>query len=269
MSNIKIFLILLYSAALFGDADVPSADSVASIIVSEGPDALIDYIGQFNPVQRLELYQLSREIMVFSPWDGLRLDDIVIVSEAGIQEAMGQANTASDALAITALLDLANVMSYNLAADLAECWPGDTLTRCDEHFERGLSAALQCVEWRHELEKGDYALLNAYWAVGMHQLSLNRPDEAVYNLVQSLNHAQQHTVDQDRPLGLNPGAGFELIMAHGYLGLALELSGKDDDQFERAITAFEEGIEDYPEFADDYSFGIAQLHWVRSNLLID
>jgi hypothetical protein len=264
-------LVLLAFTSAYGDMDIPEnvTDSLYTRIVNSGPDALIEYIEEFNPPQRLQLYQLAREVMVFSVWEGQNLDDIVTVAEAGIQEAMGQANNAPNSLATVALLDLANVMSYNLSADLAECWPGDTLTRHERHFERGLSAALQCVAWRHELDKGDYSLFIAFWAAGMHQLSLDRPREAVYNLVSSLSHAQQYTIDQDRPIGLAPQVGFELILAHGYLGLAMEMCGDDDDQYERAISAFEEGSEEYPELQDDYRFGIAQLQWVRTKLLAD
>ncbi len=264
-------MIFLAFTSVYGDVGIPVdvTDSLYTKITNSGPDALIEYIEEFDPPQRLQLYQLAREVMVFRVWEGQSLDDIAAVAEAGIQEAMGQANNAPNALATEALLDLANVMSYNLSADLAECWPGDTLTRHDRHYERGLSAALQCVIWRYELDKGDYSLFLAFWAAGMHQLSLDRPRESIYNLVSSLNHAQQYTIDQGRPLGLTPQAGFELILAHGYLGMAMEMCGKDDDQYERAISAFEEGIEEYPELADDYGFGIAQLQWAREKLMAE
>jgi len=269
MRLLTVFLFVFGS--VYGEMVIPenAGDSLRTLIVSNGPDALIEYIEIFDPPQRLQLYQLAREAIVFSTWDGQNLDDIAAVSEAGIAEAMGQANNAPNSLATIALLDLANVMSYNLSADLAECWPGDTLTRHDRHFERGLSAALQCVTWRHELDKGDFSLFIAFWAAGMHQLSLGRPEEAVYNLVSSLNHAQRYTAGQGRPLGLTSEAGYELILAHGYLGLAMEMCGSDDDQYERAIRAFEEGFEKYPELADDYRFGIAQLQCAREQLLID
>ncbi|MBD3277373.1 MAG: hypothetical protein GF388_03650 [Candidatus Aegiribacteria sp.] len=250
-------------------AEVPSdaADSILIRLAENGPEGVVDYIQGFQPRERLQLYGLAREVLVFRQWEGKNLDDIVEVSDSGILEAMTQANTASDPDTIRALLDVANVMSYNLSADLAECWPGDTLIRTRDHFQRGLSAALQCVEWRRELEKGDYPLFMAYWAAGMHQMSLDRPEEAVYNLVKSLNHAQQITIDEGRSLGLHPGAGFELILAHGYLGLAMEMCGMEDDQYERAIEAFSEGALEYPELAGDYDFGIQQLRWARDNLL--
>jgi tetratricopeptide (TPR) repeat protein len=252
-------------------AGVPAgaADSISSRLAAGGAEEVIRYIREFQPCERLELYRLAREIMVFQGWEGQNLDDISAVSEEGIQEAMDQANRATDQLSIEILLDMANVMSYDLSADLAICWPGDTMTRARRHFERGLSAALQCIEWRRELEKGDYSLFLAYWAAGMHQLSLGRHREAVYNLVKSLNHAQQFTIDQGRPLGLAPQVGFELILAHGYLGLAMELCGYEDDQYERAIRAFREGMELYPELAEDYGFGIDQLERARGILTGD
>lgn len=252
-------------------AELPSsaADSILAELAENGTEGVIQYIDNFQPEERLQLYGLARELMVFGQWEGKNLDDIVDVSDAGILEAMGRANTATDPDTIRAILDVANVMSYNLSADLAECWPGDTLTRTREHFRRGLSAALQCVEWRRELEKGDSPLFMAYWAAGMHQMSLGRPEEAVYNLVKSLNHAQQIAIDEGRSLGLHPEAGFQLILAHGYLGLAMEMCGMEDDQFERAVDAFSEGAQEHSELAGDYQFGIQQLQWARDNLLDD
>lgn len=250
-------------------AEVPSdaADSIMAELAENGTEGVVLYIEGFQPGERLQLYGLARELMVFGQWEGKNLDDIVKVADAGILEAMGQANTAADPDTIRALLDIANVMSFNLSADLAECWPGDTLARSSEHFERGLSAALQCVEWRRELGKGDSPLFMAYWAAGMHQMSLDRPEEAVYNLVKSLNHAQQAAVDEGLTLGLHSGAGFQLILAHGYLGLAMEMYGTEDDQYARALEAFSEGAQEYPELAGDYQFGVQQLEWVRDKLL--
>lgn len=261
-------LILMAAFAFSDDGDFPGnqVDTLFVLIENSGPEMVIEFIETFESVQRLQLYELAREILVFSDWDGKNLDYLVTVSDAGIEEALSQANNASNSFSILIFLDKANEMSYNLAADLAICWPGDTLTREIRHFQRGLSAALQCIEWRHELGKGEYPFFIAYWAAGIHQLSLGRPREAVYNFVKSLNHAQQYTIDEGRALGLAPHAGFELILAHGYLGIALDICGDDDDQYERAIGAFVLGLDEYPQYADDYRFGIEQLEWARGRL---
>ncbi|MBD3370910.1 hypothetical protein GF402_11195 [Candidatus Fermentibacteria bacterium] len=256
------------SFALAQDFPQSQADTLIAMMEAGKPQWVISFVRGFEPAQRLRLYHFAREVFLFEPWEGKDLDDLVTIANAGIEEAMAQAKEAPRvAEVIKAFVDQANIMSYNLSADLADCWPGDTLVRYRRHFERGLSAALQCVEWRIELEKGPYPLYSAYWAAGMHQLSLGRYQQALYTLNQALNHAQQHTIDSGLPLGLCPEAGFDLILAHGYLGVALVMCGDTDDQYELAMEAFEEGIEQFPDRADDYRFGMEQLRRVRARII--
>lgn len=250
-----------------GAASSHAAEALGAVIEEGRPEEAVRLIMELDGSERLERFDLARELWVFGPWTGKDLDDYLVLADAGIEEAMRQAREATDTEEIKALVDRANVMSYNLAADLAECWPGDTLSREPTHLERGLSAALQCVEWRLELQKGHYPLFLAYWAAGMHQLSLDRNEQAFYTLNQALNHAQQHTVDSGLPLGLAPQAGYDLILAHGYLGIALEGCGRGSEQYDLAIAAFREGIEEYPDRADDYAFGISQLETARAAVL--
>jgi hypothetical protein len=261
-------LTLLATAAVAYSMDLPEEDVIAltELVQNQGPEAVIDYIAGFEAWHRIMLYNTARELYVFNTFEGQNLDDLVTVIDYAIEDILGVARKEDTALIRMGLLDQANVFSYNLSADLAECWPGDTLTRHPRHFERGLSAALQCIEWRYYLEKDDYAFFMAFWAAGMHQLSLGRPEEALYNLVRSLNYAEQITVDAGRPLGLHAGAGFELLLAHGYFGLALVEAGETPEHYELAIGKLEEGIEEYEEYAVDYRFGIEQLEWVRERI---
>ena len=254
----------LVHAADESPAPRPAAEELAALFEAGRIEQAVETIMAMEGSERLDGFDMAREVWVFAPWEGKDLDDYVVIAGAGIEEAMRQAREATDTEEIRALVDRANVMSYNLAADLAECWPGDTLARESGHFERGLSAALQCVEWRLELEKEPYSLYIAYWAAGMHQLSLGRYEQALYTLNQALNQAQQHTIDSGLQLGLAPRAGFDLILAHGYLGIALEQCGQGRSQYDLAVEAFEEGIEEYPDRADDYAFGIAQLETART-----
>ena len=268
----RTILVFLASALIFyvsGQDPEDYQDTLTQILADEGPYGVLEYIDGFEETTQIELFSIARQVMVFGRWSDRNLDEIVMVGEAGIEQVMAMANAATDQLEIQTLLDIANVMSFNLSADIAQCWPGDTLYRSEELLQRGLSAALQCVEWRRELNKDDYSLYIAYWAAGMHQMSLNRPQEAVYNLVKALNHAQQYTIDSGLTLGLCPSAGFDLLLAHGYLGIAMEMCGMEDDQYSRAISAFHQGMEEYPEWSEDYSFGIEQLQWARGNLIDD
>ena len=99
-------IFFLVCGSVYGEVAIPenAGDSLCTLIVSNGPDALIEYIEEFDPPQRLQLYQLAREAIVFSVWEGQNLDDIAAVAEAGIAEAMGQANNAPNSLAAIALM---------------------------------------------------------------------------------------------------------------------------------------------------------------------
>jgi len=70
--------------------------------------------------------------------------------------------------------------------------------------------------------------------------------------------------DSGLPLGLAPRAGFDLILAHGYLGIARQECGQGREQYDLAMLAFEEGIAEYPDRADDYAFGISQLQTAQA-----
>lgn len=262
------FLAIAAISAMAQPDDFPAihAEEMMTLVTDDGPEAVIEFIQGFEPADRIDLYNLARELYVFNQFEGQNLDDMVTVIDFALEEILSMAREEETTLIRMGLLDQANIMSFNLSADLAECWPGDTLRRYPRHFERGLSAALQCIEWRYYLEKDDYPFFLAFWAAGMHQLSLNRPEEALYNLVRSMNYAEQITVDAGRPLGLHAGAGYELLLAHGYFGLALIMTGESSEHFDETFSLLIEGIDAYGGFADDYRFAIDQLMWAREKL---
>jgi hypothetical protein len=263
----KALALVFVAAAAFaaGLTDEETA-TLRDMVISEGPEAVIGYIAGFDLAQRVELYELARETYIFDTFPGEELDDLVAIADCAIEDMLREAREADDTLVRMMLLDQANVFSYNLSADLAECWPGDTLTRYPRHFERGLSAALQCLEWRYFLEKLNYPFFLAHWAAGMHQLSLGMNEQALYNMVRSMNYAEQITADNGIAIGFYPGAGFELLLAHGYYGLALLQATGDPSHFDRTIEHLEAGIEQYPDWAEDYTFAMEQLLWTRQRL---
>jgi hypothetical protein len=268
MKTLALTLTLMTAAttAYNGDFSQEEITLVRDLVENQGPQSVIDYISVFDIADRIDLYNLARELYVFNQFEGQNLDDLVTVIDFAIEDILGMSREEEAALIRMELLDQANIMSFNLSADLAECWPGDTLTRYTRHFERGLSAALQCIEWRYFLEKDDYPFFLAFWAAGMHQLSLGRPEEAIYNLVRSMNYAEQITVDAGRPLGFHAGAGYELLLAHGYFGLAQIVAGESSEHYYQTFGLLIEGIDAYGDFVDDYRFAVDQLDWARANL---
>jgi hypothetical protein len=96
-------------------------------------------------------------------WDGH-----IAVCCAGVEEMLGQDCVAQ-----------ANVLAYNLAADLAPCWPGDEMVREVHHSEVGVDLADNCLQWRVELGKGPDAFAIAHWVRGVHLLALECVEDAV------------------------------------------------------------------------------------------
>ncbi len=67
---------------------------------------------------------------------------------------------------------------FNLSTDMAECWPMENYQKTPQQFLIGLEAAKECVKLRSVLQKDALSISMAYWAVGVHQLSLKRTEEA-------------------------------------------------------------------------------------------
>ncbi len=244
-------------------------EEMRKLMEAEGPEAVIVFIDGFDDEQRRQLYSFGRFAFAMQEWEGKNLDAVVAVANAGIAEGLRQAEAAASAEDAAKLVDFANVMSYNLSADLAECWPGDTLPREKRHFEAGLKAAEDCVRWREELGKGAGPFAMAYWAKGMHQLSLGDVDGAVDNFRKSLEYYGEVAKEAGEVTEVSPEAGFGLILAEGYVGLAEWVNGEEagKGRFEKALAAFRQGAEKYPDKKDDFQFGADQLEWVKQKFI--
>lgn len=243
--------------------------------------------GIANPEERRSVYAFAQRAFGQRDWKGKNLNDQIYVVRAGIADSAWQAAEAAesgDAELARACKDKANVMSYNLAADLAECWPGDAVPREREHFEAGLRAAHDCVLWRHELGKPPERRAMAYWAVGMHQLSLGHRIEALGAFQIALGLAAEALsggADPAKPgtpagpepfaaaeVHVKPGGDFSAILYSGYTGIARRALGAPEGarQLERACSAFEKTIQDFPEMEEDARIGLEQLRWVERKI---
>jgi hypothetical protein len=234
-----------------------------------GTAAVADFVAGFNDEERRKLYSFAQIAFYGREWEGKSFDGYVEVANAGIAEGVRQAEAAASAEDSAKRLDFANVLSYNLSADLAECWPGDTLPRERRHLEAGLKAAEDCIRWREELGKGPGPFAMAYWVKGMHQLSLGDADGAAENFKKSLDYNVEVAKEEGAATEVSPEAGFGLILAEGYVGLAEWVKGDDDGKgrYENAVAAFREGAEKYPDKKDDFQFGVDQLEWVKGKFI--
>jgi hypothetical protein len=244
-------------------------DEMRTKMETGGAAAVADFVAGFDDEERRKLYSFAQRAFYGREWEGKSFDGCVEVANAGIAEGLRQAEAATSAEESAKLVDFANVLSYNLSADLAECWPGDTLPREKRHFEAGLKAAEDCIRWREELGKGPGPFGMAYWAKGMHQLSLGDANGAADNFRKSLEYYVEVAKEEGEVTEASAEAGFGVILAEGYVGLAEWARGDEagKGRLETALAAFREGAEKYPDKRDDFQFGADQLEWVKKKII--
>lgn len=233
----------------------------------DGPQQAIAYIQTFDDeLERRVLYVHSRAGLVMDEWEGKSFDPYIEICDAGIAEMLRQAEAAPDAEIRARRIRGAHVISYNLAADLADCWPGDDAPRSQHHFERGLRAAVDCLGW---CDPDDYQSLSAdWWAKGMHELSLERPDEALASWGRSLDLAHLAAEEKVGDTDVSEETTFGVILGSGYVGIGMVAAGDatGQERLDAALVAFR-GQLDSEEKRDDAQFGIDQLEAVRATYL--
>lgn len=241
-------------------------DELRAAMEKEGVAGVVAFIDGFDDDEdRRKLYSYSMQAFYGKEWDGKRLDGYIEVAKAGIAEGLKQAEVAADAETAGKRTDYANMLSYNLSADLADCWPGDELTREKRHFEAGLKAAEECVSWREELSKGPFPFSIAYWAKGIHQLSLGDNKGSL----ESFNKAFAYAVEYAKAEGVNTDVSqdgdFGVILEAGYIGIAEMAGGIEGgkERYDEAIAAYRAQVDNVPDKKDDAQFGIDQLEKVK------
>lgn len=242
---------------------------MAEAAQSNGAAGVVDYIAGFDDdLERRVLYMFAHQGLADKAWEGKSLDLLIDVAEAGIAEFLKQAEAAPDKETRNKRIDGANIISFNLAADLADCWPGDDMPRERRHFERGLKAAEDCLKWREMLGKPAGPFSMAFWVHGMHALSLGDLETAASSFQSSLEYAQQMAAADGASTEVVPGSTFGVILEAGYLGLARWKAGEDGGQelYEEAIAAFTGQLEDENK-GQDARFGIDQLETVKARYI--
>jgi hypothetical protein len=259
------------------DSDQQLRDTLSAVFQEGGSDKVVAFIqGTPDPPLRRKLYALARQALPGRQAGDRRFDDVIRIARAGIAEDLREAELARArgvAEEARECIDSANRLSYNLSADLAECWPGDEAPRERHHFEAGLRAAYDCVVWRQELGKPPDRRAMAHWAAGMHQLSLENLVEALCAFEAAFGLALDSAVtadgqDDGKPEAyVKPNGNFGVTLYYGYAGIARRLLGDESGarQLELACAAFADTLKSPKdkEVAEDAQFGLDQLRWVE------
>ena len=235
-----------------------------------GPPAAAGFVEAFDtPLERRKLYFHAHRAFGGQEWAGKDLEKTADFTERGIEEMLRQSAAEEDADTSRKIKDLANMMSYNLSADLADCWPGDEAPRTAAHFDRGLAAAKRCIAWRTELGKGPGPFSMAWWAKGMHELSLGRHRESVESFHRSLEYAKENASAGGHAAEIGATGHWSVLLGEGYVQIARCLEGRPDARslLDRCHAALVAGRAARPEEKDDLQFCIDQLREVETRYL--
>ena len=231
----------------FFDAQWPALKAAA-----ETDDALA-FIAGFDGVERRVLYMFARQGLLMRDWEGKNRKLYIAVARAGIDHYLALAE--ADCELRNARIDGANVIAYNLSADLADCWEDDGMPRTVTHFQVGAEMAYRCIAWREQLDKPAWPRSIAHWARGMHALSLGDRDGAREHWAKSLDYAK--AIEPDSPTDIGPNTSFSVLIGQGYLAIA----NADSATLNAVLAAFREQLHD-PDKQEDAEIGISQLELV-------
>lgn len=192
-----------------------------SIYLEKGNTALntkLDEQGLLGK-QRLKALDEVRIAVDKSGYENSSLDVMHDIYETCIKYALTIANGNAD------LVQYANVTSYNLSANLADCWFDDRRPRSTRHFKAGVAAAHRCLNLRRQLKKPPLAMAMAYFVLGVHEYSLGNFKIAETAWLKKLeNEELSFDKAEQLPDDLN------VTLSNGLIGLARIKLGSGDDQ---------------------------------------
>ena len=218
--------------------------------------------------ERLILYTLARQALMMEAGLPAGLDAAIAVADAGISEVEDFLEEVSDLTERQNLMRALHMLNFNLAADLADCWPDDSLPRERRHFERGLRAAEALLAPVFEGAVTPEVLANDLWVKGMHQLSLGRHEDALDSWGKAVARAGEAATRAGLPPA-GPDSTLQVLLLSGYAALILVLTGNEQSAsvgrvLYRTTVGYLERRQARPEEADEARYFIAQLEKVRA-----
>jgi hypothetical protein len=240
------------------------------VLVTSGPRGAIDWIeSTFSAeLERRVLFVFARLGVVREPWDGRSLDAYVPIAEAGIAECLRQAEGEADPEVRKRRINNANVISYNLGADLAFCWD-DEFERTEDHFVRGEQSGEDCLRWRRQLRNPLYTFSMAHWLRGIHRLALGKTEMALSDFRDSLQYAELQNLEDGKPTEI-AGQDGAILLGHGWVGLTRLILGDHSARpdYDRVMSIFNAQLKsDDEHVAGDAKWYLMQLEKVEKRSL--
>ncbi len=245
-------------------------DNIRRAAIGGGGAAVVDLIEAFPTFgERLTLYTLARQTLVIGDGVPGGLGAIGEIADAAIAECEALLVEATDQREVQDLLRALHMLNFNLAADLADCWPDDDAPRQRRHSERGLQAANYLLRDFFKGAVAPQALANDHWVRGMHLLSLGDIEGAVISWSAARELALRAS-ERGGIAGPNDVATLQVLLISGYLGLGSYVFAGDDAAkllhgaaFAAAVQSLEGRAQDAVERAEA-SYMVGQLEKVRA-----
>jgi hypothetical protein len=241
-------------------ADDPAGDLRKALATGKA-NAIVSVIRRApTPLRRRQLFAMAQQALSRRKDPDRDLDLLIAVVQAGVRDGMQQAGGETDEAEAARRKAFVDTISFDLAADLAECWPGDTAPRLKHHFEAGLEAARDCVRLRDDIGAPASARSPAAWMRGAHELSLGRARDAAVSFERALDFARRAA--SPAPAVVLAGGDYQVVLASGALGLATNTG-----LFKDACSAFDAtATGSDAQAAARAKFGAAQLRWFAERL---
>jgi len=149
-------------------------EELTKYFLADGIAGIQNHLDKCNPDgnERLRLLESVRKAIDATYIDDHTLDRMQEIYEGCIAESLRIADDDES------LVQHANVLSYNLSANLADCWVDAVEPRSVKHFYAGVFAAKRCLSLRKQLNKPPAAMAMAYFILGVHEYSLQQFAEA-------------------------------------------------------------------------------------------
>jgi len=215
--------------------------------------------------EQLSLHRFALRFLSFRPWANRSLDVITEVCNSGVKIASEAAEDNPDDAPW--FREEASQMAYNTALNLGACW-NDGFERNQAHFNKGLKLAQLAVELRQSLKKSAASIGVAWNAKGIHELALNKTDDAIHSFDTAKKHLGEFAQRQGAPTTVTPKASYDLLLAYGFLALGKlrkgAVSAKQDlDAVYRTFESLKSGDAGDKENAD---LGLEQIGTMRQQI---
>jgi hypothetical protein len=248
--------------------------------------AAINAAAEEGSLERRVLFLFARQGLM-APLESSHdaLEAMAQVAEAGTRLFRAEATAAEEAgdtETAERRLRGAHSINYNLTADMADCWPGDTLpARTESHFQIGASAALTCLTLAAQLGSEPEMLAIDEWANGFHLLALGDTVGSVAALRRSTAAAARAAEAAGRTTEIGADSPFLLLLNSGYLAIAREAAGdgeRAEAELAAVVAAFDSQIgageadgadKSAQDRAVDARFALQQLALTRRNRGLD